>query len=108
METQAKTIFERNVAGKIIRLNDPEYPQFYTIIRKAIRRTSHLYTVLVDDEEKVRRVFIGENAVVAAGAVVTEDVPATSIVAICYLSGCSTRKLSLPKNYAISSSAFGT
>src|SRR6476620_5440956 len=57
METQAKTIFERDLAGEIIRLDDPEYPQLYAVIRKAIRITSQLNSMLVDDEAEVRRVF---------------------------------------------------
>jgi acetyltransferase-like isoleucine patch superfamily enzyme len=153
MEEPVKTIFERDLAGEIIRLDDPEYPQIYAVIRKAIRITSQLNSMLVDDEDEVRRVFselinekvddtfflippfytdfghnikigrnvfvnfdcpldpaqrkstysrpivirrnawiganatvmpgitIGENAVVAAGAVVTKDVAANTIVA---------------------------
>jgi len=57
MENLPKTIFERDLAGEIIRLDDPEYPQIYAVIRKAIRITSQLNSMLVDDEDEVRRVF---------------------------------------------------
>ena len=40
MEPQPRTIFERELAGEIISLDDPDYPQIYAIIRKAIRLTS--------------------------------------------------------------------
>jgi acetyltransferase-like isoleucine patch superfamily enzyme len=57
MENQPKTIFERDLAGDIIRLDDPEYPQLYAVIRKAIRITSQLNSMLADDEDEIRRVF---------------------------------------------------
>lgn len=57
MESQPKTIFERDLAGEIISLDDPDYPQIYAVIRKAIRITSQLNAMLVDDEDEVRRVF---------------------------------------------------
>lgn len=57
MDTQPKTIFERELAGELIRLDDPEYPQIYAIIRKAIRLTSKLNAMPVEDNEQVNRVF---------------------------------------------------
>jgi acetyltransferase-like isoleucine patch superfamily enzyme len=57
IEEPTKTIFERDLAGEIIQLDDPEYPQIYAVIRKAIRITSQLNSMLIDDEDEVRRVF---------------------------------------------------
>lgn len=57
MKAKYRTIFERDLAGEIVRLDDPEYPALYAVIRKAIRITSQLNAMLVDDEEEVRRVF---------------------------------------------------
>jgi len=57
MEQQPKTIFERDLAGEIISLDDPEYPQIYAVIRKAIRITSQFNAMLADDEDEIRRVF---------------------------------------------------
>ena len=57
MKNLPKTIFERDLAGEIIRLDDPEYPQIYAVIRKALRITSQLNSMTVDDEDEVRRVF---------------------------------------------------
>jgi hypothetical protein len=42
MEIVTPTIFERELAGETISLDDPEYPQIYAIIRKAIRIASEL------------------------------------------------------------------
>ncbi|QDA60342.1 sugar O-acetyltransferase [Hymenobacter jejuensis] len=57
MEPQPRTIFERELAGEVISLDDPDYPQIYAIIRKAIRITSELNAMRVDDNEQVNRVF---------------------------------------------------
>jgi acetyltransferase-like isoleucine patch superfamily enzyme len=57
METPVRTIFERELAGEVISLDDPEYPQIYAIIRKAIRITSELNAMVVEDNEQVNRVF---------------------------------------------------
>ena len=57
MDNPPKTIFERELAGELIRLDDPEYPQIYAIIRKAIRLTGVLNTMAADDLAEVRRVF---------------------------------------------------
>jgi acetyltransferase-like isoleucine patch superfamily enzyme len=57
MEPRSLTIFERELAGETISLDDPEYPQIYAIIRKAIRITSELNTMRVDDNEQVNEVF---------------------------------------------------
>ncbi|TGD79463.1 sugar O-acetyltransferase [Hymenobacter wooponensis] len=57
METTSQTIFERELAGEVISLDDPDYPQIYAVIRKAIRITSELNAMRVDDNEQVNRVF---------------------------------------------------
>jgi len=57
METQPRTIFERELAGEVIALNDPDYPQIYAVIRKAIRLTSELNAMRVDDNEQVNRLM---------------------------------------------------
>lgn len=54
---QTKTIFERELAGEVISLDDPDYRQIYAIIRKAIRITSELNAMRVDDNAQVNRVF---------------------------------------------------
>ena len=54
MEPQSRTIFERELAGEVISLDDPEYPQIYAIIRKAIRLTSAL-NALVEDNAQVNQ-----------------------------------------------------
>jgi acetyltransferase-like isoleucine patch superfamily enzyme len=57
MEPHHPTIFERELAGELISLDDPDYPQIYAIIRKAIRLTSELNAMTVDSNEQVNRVF---------------------------------------------------
>lgn len=57
MQQEPTTIFERELAGEVISLDDPDYPQIYTIIRKAIRLTSVLNAMLVEDNEQVNRMF---------------------------------------------------
>ena len=57
MAPRARTIFERELAGEVISLDDPDYPQMYAIIRKAIRITSELNAMRVADHEQVSRVF---------------------------------------------------
>ncbi|MCC3156494.1 sugar O-acetyltransferase [Hymenobacter sp. 15J16-1T3B] len=52
-----RTIFERELAGEVISLDDPDYPQIYAVIRKAIRLTSELNAMPVDDNAQVNRVF---------------------------------------------------
>ncbi|MDO7874253.1 sugar O-acetyltransferase [Hymenobacter sp. ASUV-10] len=57
MQAPTKTIFERELAGENISLDDPEYPQIYAIIRKAIRLTSELNAMRVDDNAQVNQLF---------------------------------------------------
>jgi hypothetical protein len=57
MESRARSISERELAGEVISLDDPDYPQIYAVIRKAIRITSELNAMRIDDNEQVNRVF---------------------------------------------------
>jgi acetyltransferase-like isoleucine patch superfamily enzyme len=57
MEHHPSTIFERELAGEVISLDDPDYPQIYAVIRKAIRITSELNAMWVNDNAQVNRVF---------------------------------------------------
>jgi acetyltransferase-like isoleucine patch superfamily enzyme len=57
MNTHTSTIFERELAGEVIAFDDPEYPQIYAIIRKAIRLTSQLNAMEVEDNAQINRVF---------------------------------------------------
>jgi len=57
MQSRSRTIFERELAGEPIALADPEYPQIYAVIRNAIRLTSALNTLLVEDNAQVNHVF---------------------------------------------------
>ena len=57
METQPRTIFERELAGEVIALDDPDYPQIYAIIRKAILITSKLNAMQVEENAQVNRVM---------------------------------------------------
>src|SRR4051812_8021297 len=53
----AKSIFERDLAGQTIPLDDPEYPELFKVILKAIRTTAELNTVVTDDLSKIRKIF---------------------------------------------------
>jgi acetyltransferase-like isoleucine patch superfamily enzyme len=55
MEPQPRTIFERELAGEVISLDDPDYPQIYAIIRKAIRLSSALNALLVEENAQVNQ-----------------------------------------------------
>ncbi|RSK43885.1 sugar O-acetyltransferase [Hymenobacter rigui] len=57
MAPETRTIFERELAGEVISLDDPDYPQIYAVIRKAIRLTSELNAIAVEDNEQVNRIF---------------------------------------------------
>jgi acetyltransferase-like isoleucine patch superfamily enzyme len=57
MKTRPRTIFERELAGETISIDDPDYPQIYAIIRKAIRITSELNAMPVESNAQVNRVF---------------------------------------------------
>lgn len=52
-----KTIFERDLAGEVIPLDDPDYPALFKVIRKAIRTTAELNTMVTDDLQEINAVF---------------------------------------------------
>jgi len=52
-----KNIFERDRSGEIIPLDDPEYPELFKVILKAIRTTAKLNTVVTDDLNQIRDIF---------------------------------------------------
>lgn len=53
----SKSIFERDLAGEVIPLDDPEYPELFKVIQKAIRTTAELNTLVTDDLAEIRKVF---------------------------------------------------
>jgi acetyltransferase-like isoleucine patch superfamily enzyme len=55
META--TIFTRDKAGETILLNDPEYPQLFKVIQKAMRTTAKLNNLVTDDIQEINTVF---------------------------------------------------
>jgi acetyltransferase-like isoleucine patch superfamily enzyme len=55
META--TIFTRDKSGETIALNDPEYPQLFKIIQKAIRTTAKLNNLVTDDLQEINTIF---------------------------------------------------
>ena len=57
MSQTNRDIFERDKAGQIIPLDDPEYPKLFAVILKAIRTTAELNNLVTDDLGKIREVF---------------------------------------------------
>lgn len=55
METT--TIFRRDKAGESIPLNDPEYPQLFKVIQKAMRTTAKLNNLVTDNRNEINAVF---------------------------------------------------
>ena len=55
METT--TIFTRDKTGETIPLNDPEYPQLFKVIQKAMRTTAKLNNLVTDDMQEINAVF---------------------------------------------------
>jgi acetyltransferase-like isoleucine patch superfamily enzyme len=55
METT--TIFARDKSGETIPLNDPEYPQLFKIIQKAIRTTAKLNNLVTGDLQEINAIF---------------------------------------------------
>ncbi|RWX01376.1 sugar O-acetyltransferase [Flavobacterium cerinum] len=55
META--TIFTRDKSGETIQLNDPEYPELFKIIQKAIRTTGKLNNLVTDDMQEINAIF---------------------------------------------------
>ena len=50
-------IFERDRSGEIIRADDPEYPKLFNVIKKAIRTTAKLNSLVTDDLQEINNVF---------------------------------------------------
>jgi len=57
MTTTVKNILERDKSGEVITLDDPDYPVLLKIIHKAIRTTSKLNNLAVDDLLEINRIF---------------------------------------------------
>ncbi|RKR05691.1 acetyltransferase-like isoleucine patch superfamily enzyme [Flavobacterium sp. 90] len=55
METT--TIFTRDKSGETIQLNDPEYPELFKIIKKAIRTTAKLNAIVTDEIQEINAIF---------------------------------------------------
>lgn len=54
---ETTTIFTRDKTGETIPLNDPEYPQLFKVIQKAMRTTSKLNNLVTDDMQEINAVF---------------------------------------------------
>lgn len=57
MDNSINDILYRDRNGEIIRLDDPEYPKIWKIIQKAIRITSKLNNLVIDDFAEVMKIF---------------------------------------------------
>ena len=57
MDNTVDNILFRDRNGATIRLDDPQYPQLLRIIQKAIRITSKLNNLVVDDLKEINQVF---------------------------------------------------
>jgi acetyltransferase-like isoleucine patch superfamily enzyme len=57
MSQTNQSIFERDRSGETIHLNDPEYPKLFAVIRKAMRTTAELNSLVTDDLQRIREVF---------------------------------------------------
>jgi acetyltransferase-like isoleucine patch superfamily enzyme len=57
MENPINDILYRDRNGETIRLDDPEYPKIWKIIQKAIRTTSKLNNLIIDDFEEIKQLF---------------------------------------------------
>jgi acetyltransferase-like isoleucine patch superfamily enzyme len=51
------SIFDRNRNGHKIPLNDPEYPELIEVIKKAMRTTAKLNTLVTDDRKEINKIF---------------------------------------------------
>jgi acetyltransferase-like isoleucine patch superfamily enzyme len=54
---EGTTIFNRDVAGDTILLDDPEYPLLFKVIQKALRTTAKLNTLVTDDIQEINAIF---------------------------------------------------
>ncbi|MBP7643237.1 MAG: sugar O-acetyltransferase [Saprospiraceae bacterium] len=50
-------IFRRDKAGEIIKLDDPEYPELFKVIKKAIYTTSKLNNLITNDAQEINAIF---------------------------------------------------
>lgn len=57
MKTEEITIFKRDRSGKMIKLDDPEYPELFKVIKKAIRTTSKLNALVSDNFKEINAIF---------------------------------------------------
>lgn len=57
MSQSTLSIFDRDRAGETISLDDPDYPQLFKVIQKAIRTTAELNSLVTDDLQEIRDVF---------------------------------------------------
>jgi len=57
MDNAINDILVRDRNGETIRLDDPEYPKLLTIIQKAIRTTSRLNSLVIDDFKEINKIF---------------------------------------------------
>jgi hypothetical protein len=77
-----KDIFEIMRSGEEVRQDHPQYNEFMDIVSSTLRKNITLNNSENVDEVRERlSEIIGENAIVAAGSVVTKDVPSNTVVA---------------------------
>jgi acetyltransferase-like isoleucine patch superfamily enzyme len=57
MDNAVNDILFRDRNGETIRLDDPEYPELFRIIQKAIRITSKLNNLVIDDLKEINKIF---------------------------------------------------
>lgn len=57
MEDNTENIFSRDRSGQTIRLDDPDYPTLFEVIKKALRVTAKLNTLITDDLQEINTVF---------------------------------------------------
>ncbi len=84
-----KNIFEKLKAGELVTLNDPEFPEIDAVVNRTLALSPALNAATGTDEVNawigagatiLPGVTVGENAVVAAGAVVSKNVPDNTVV----------------------------
>ncbi|MDR7210302.1 sugar O-acetyltransferase [Flavobacterium piscis] len=57
METPNTNIFTRDKTGETIQLDDPKYSDLFKVIKKAIRTTTKLNSLITDDLQEINSVF---------------------------------------------------
>jgi acetyltransferase-like isoleucine patch superfamily enzyme len=53
----SSSIFYRDRNGHTIPLDDPEYPALFEVIKKAMRTTAKLITLVTDDTKEINKIF---------------------------------------------------